>query len=966
MSVLAVKITHSVTFRLGTAPSGVNPLNLGTFSAVVSPSATGPLGALLQAAGARLDAAHGEWRVPVASYAPLFKSLCALHSCRVVPLPALVLHGLGGGAPGGGAPPGLLARYPEGHAVPLRVPASLLARMRGFQVEGVRFAVARGGRALLGDEMGCGKTLQAIAFAAHFREAWPLLVLAPAALRLNWREELLKWLEGHVAAENISVVLKGKEKMPASKGGGFSAGVVVVSYNAVSALTASRAITPGMFKVVIADESHQLKTQGSARTRAVLPLLHAARHVLLLSGTPLPNRPRELYSQLSAVNRNLFPDYAAYATRYCAARQASWGYDDGGASNTEELRALMQLHALIRRTKAEVLRDLPPKTRSTTRVPVTEEASEQLGALSKNLADLKERIRSLAPDDPAMEQLRQASRGLEMAIFKALGVGKAPFVVEHVFKNVLAPLPGRNFLAVPEAAVAPTGGRKRRGGGAVGGGARGGKGGCTAAVTAAQHEDLSPSSSPPSSGSESGGEGGEGRGRARVGAPRPGKRPRPGGAGGGAAEAAPPSRSASLPCSGGGFFGGEEGAAGASPALPAPSFFAHDALGGGGALSGGGGSGPPSHQRSIREALVSPVLSSTQPRAEGGGAPAAPEAPPPPAADAAAPLGAAKVQKLCIFAHHKDVLDVFARACTARGVRFVRVDGAADAPAKHRACKAFAEDAGVQVALLAIMAAGVGLSFTAARRAVFAELQFTPGDIMQAEDRIHRLGQTYPAHIEYCVSEGVPGDFDKRLWALLEKKVAVISRALEAGDAAGAAAAALRGARAPPPPPPAGAAAAHGAAGEEREEDDEEGDGDGGERAARELPLDVSLFGDEEEEAAAAAAVAAAAAAAVAAGGGAAGGEGAGEPPLRAGGEGAGEPPLRPPPEPLSDEALNALLDEMEAPPPQQQLLLPRQHQQPQQPPPQPQPKLQSQQKQPPGFWDDEDALLECLDRLDS
>lgn len=930
--VLAVRITHNVTLKLSACGPSVNPLSLGTFSAVINPLASGVLLTLLHASGARLDASHGEWRVPAASYGSLFRSLCMLHSVRVSPLPALVLHALDAGDGGvGGRPPapGLLRTYPEGDAVPLRVPTSLMEKLRAFQVAGVRFAVARGGRALLGDEMGCGKTAQAVAFAAHYRDLWPLLILAPAALRLNWREELLKWLAPHITAEDITVVLKGKEKLPAPRGGGgggtgggFAAGVVIVSYSAIAAITASRAITPGFFKVVLADESHSLKTQTSARTRAVLPLLHAARHVLLLSGTPLPNRPRELYAQLSGVNRYLFPSYEEYARRYCAARQASWGWDDGGASNTEELRALMQLHALVRRTKAEVLRDLPPKTRSTTRVPITASAREQLGVLSKNFSEVKARLRALPPDDAAVDQLRLASRGLEMAIFKALGVGKAPAVVEHVFANVLEPLPGRNFFAVPESAVVVVGagaggGRgaahKRRGGGGGGGGTRGGNLKAAVKPAAASEEGLT-----------SDDDGGEGSAEAEDAAENPtaAKRAR-GGPNVGAARVAPGGGAASgggggsllggasLPCSGGGFFVGE----GASPFPRLPFIFSTDALGGGGTRGGGGcGSGPSSRQTSIRDALVSPSLSLTQPRAEEGAAldaaapplplppPPPPPLPPPPAAAAAGAL--AKVTKLCLFAHHKDVLDILAAACLARGVRFVRVDGAADANAKHRACKLFAEDPGVQVALLAIMAAGVGLSFTAARRAVFAELQFTPGDIMQAEDRIHRLGQNHAAHVEYCVSEDVPGEFDQRLWALLEKKVTVITRALEAGDAPAAALAALRGRAAPP---------AMGG-GDDDDGDDGEG-GDDGERA-KELPLDVSLFGDEEEE-------------------GEEGVAAAAPPP---------QPP-RPAAPPLSDEALCALLDELEAPaaPP----LAP--------PPPAPD-----------AFWDNDSALLELLEKVET
>jgi SWI/SNF-related matrix-associated actin-dependent regulator 1 of chromatin subfamily A len=75
------------------------------------------------------------------------------------------------------------------------IPRRLRGALYPFQREGVRFVIAHGGRALLGDEMGLGKTVQAIAAAAAFREAWPVLVVVPAVVKLNWAEELETWLD---------------------------------------------------------------------------------------------------------------------------------------------------------------------------------------------------------------------------------------------------------------------------------------------------------------------------------------------------------------------------------------------------------------------------------------------------------------------------------------------------------------------------------------------------------------------------------------------------------------------------------------------------------------------------------------------------------------------------------------------------------------------------------------------------
>lgn len=77
-----------------------------------------------------------------------------------------------------------------------RVPQALRARLLPFQVDAVRFGLKRGGRVLLADEMGVGKSVQALAIATCYRDQWPLLVVAPAALRLVWVEQIEVWLPG--------------------------------------------------------------------------------------------------------------------------------------------------------------------------------------------------------------------------------------------------------------------------------------------------------------------------------------------------------------------------------------------------------------------------------------------------------------------------------------------------------------------------------------------------------------------------------------------------------------------------------------------------------------------------------------------------------------------------------------------------------------------------------------------------
>ena len=75
-----------------------------------------------------------------------------------------------------------------------RIPRKLARQLYPFQRAGVDYVLQHGGRALIGDEMGLGKTLQSLAICAVYYEHWPVLIVCPSSLRLNWRNEIERWL----------------------------------------------------------------------------------------------------------------------------------------------------------------------------------------------------------------------------------------------------------------------------------------------------------------------------------------------------------------------------------------------------------------------------------------------------------------------------------------------------------------------------------------------------------------------------------------------------------------------------------------------------------------------------------------------------------------------------------------------------------------------------------------------------
>jgi hypothetical protein len=125
----------------------------------------------------------------------------------------------------------------------------------------------------------------------------------------------------------------------------------------------------------------------------------------------------------------------------------------------------------------------------------------------------------------------------------------------------------------------------------------------------------------------------------------------------------------------------------------------------------------------------------------------------------------------------------------------VRIDGATPPAARHASVKRFQSDPQCRFALIAICAGGTALTLTAASHVVFLELYWTPGALLQAEDRVHRIGQTAEAvAVTYLFG---PGTMDELLWPLLKRKAKVLGEALE-GDG-GAGELALTVAAAPPP-----------------------------------------------------------------------------------------------------------------------------------------------------------------------
>jgi SNF2 family DNA or RNA helicase len=195
--------------------------------------------------------------------------------------------------------------------------------------------------------------------------AGPWLVVSPASVKGNWAREI------EMARPGDAVHVIGPDAPPAP---GWS-GWVVVNYDILGRHLEALSALP--WTGLVFDEAHYLKNHTSQRSKHARSLVDGAPDAFVhaLTGTPLTNRPRDLFPLLQLVGHPMGRSFLSFAKRYCDATHNGFGWVTDGASNLEELR--VQLHGIMmRRTKDEVL-DLPPKLRAWVPVRVGERTGRQ-------------------------------------------------------------------------------------------------------------------------------------------------------------------------------------------------------------------------------------------------------------------------------------------------------------------------------------------------------------------------------------------------------------------------------------------------------------------------------------------------------------------------------------------------------------------------------------------------------------
>ncbi len=265
-----------------------------------------------------------------------------------------------------------------------------------FQKVGVVYA-SRVKRCLIADQMGLGKTITALATIKNI-SAFPSLIVCPASLKLNWQREARKWLIG----KTTSVV------------NGYGAGyyktdIVIINYDIL--MKHIEALKNIDFKAIVLDESHYVKAIKTQRTKACRELSKNIPVRLLLTGTPILNKPKELISQLQIIDRlDDFGGWWKFATKYCAAFRGRFGLWMEGAENLGELNSKLREKCMIRRKKEDVLKELPPKRVAIVPIEITnrteyERAESEVVTWLKDRAMKDESFLEIIKDLPVEEKI---------------------------------------------------------------------------------------------------------------------------------------------------------------------------------------------------------------------------------------------------------------------------------------------------------------------------------------------------------------------------------------------------------------------------------------------------------------------------------------------------------------------------------------------------------------------------------
>lgn len=260
------------------------------------------------------------------------------------------------------------------------VSSKVVSGLREYQLDFLRFMLLRGGRGGLGDDMGTGKTIQALAWAIY-ASAYPCLIVVPATVKIQWLRQWLKWIPAESGVRNSIEILDGRTPRLLDKTHSY-----IINWDILADWTGALAnnkqfITCGPlaqvpFKLLVGDEIQAIGNPTSKRSKAFRALGRIIPGFIGMSGTPVRSRPAQFWPLLNMLDARQFGNNFYFLNRYCEPKGTGFGMSYNGATHIQELHALIT-PLILRRMKSEVLKDLPPLSVDVVPMNVDESAMKQ-------------------------------------------------------------------------------------------------------------------------------------------------------------------------------------------------------------------------------------------------------------------------------------------------------------------------------------------------------------------------------------------------------------------------------------------------------------------------------------------------------------------------------------------------------------------------------------------------------------
>lgn len=220
--------------------------------------------------------------------------------------------------------------------------------LRDYQQETMKFLKYRNGRGLIADDMGIGKTVQALGFLKMSGQL-PALIVVPATIKRQWFNQFRRFVDKTSDLD----ILSGKTSHNLCSNTSY-----IINWDILSDWLPTLKCLK--FKTLIADESHRCGNSKSQRTKALKELSKSIPYFLPMSGTPIKTRPAQFFPVLNMLDPIKFNNEWKFLQRYCDPKYDGFGWSFKGSSNQEELHRLVREY-MIRREKSDVLKDLPEK-----------------------------------------------------------------------------------------------------------------------------------------------------------------------------------------------------------------------------------------------------------------------------------------------------------------------------------------------------------------------------------------------------------------------------------------------------------------------------------------------------------------------------------------------------------------------------------------------------------------------------